>query len=163
MKTEDAAYVREHNPFISMKNINTNATRCANIVNADQFEADLASNSLPQFSYYVPDRFNDAHNTNLTYAMSWFQPWFDEKLQNVNFTNTLSLIVFDESDHDEGDTGPNHIYASLIGSSVTSGAHEDTTPYTHYSLVKTIEENWGLGTLGRNDVDAVPFSKFFKQ
>ena len=90
MKTEDAAYVREHNPFISMKNINTNATRCANIVNADQFEADLASNSLPQFSYYVPDRFNDAHNTNLTYAMSWFQPWFGDLMAGLTFSSLSS-------------------------------------------------------------------------
>jgi len=160
MKTDDGAYVREHNPFISMKDISTNTTRCANILNANQFEVDLASNSLPQFVFYVPDRFNDAHETNLTYAMSWFQPWFDEKLQNVNFTtNTLSLIVFDES---EG-YGVNHIYASLIGSPVTSGTHEDTTNYTHYSFLKTVEENWSLGNLGRNDVNAEPFSKFLQE
>ncbi|CAG8651789.1 10760_t:CDS:2, partial [Paraglomus occultum] len=159
MKTDGAAYVREHNPFISMKNISNNSTRCANIVNADQFEVDLASNDLPQFVFYVPDRFNDAHETNLTHATSWFQPWFDDKLQNVNFTaNTLSLVVFDESHG----YGVNHIYASLIGSPVTSGANEDTTNYTHYSFTKTVEENWSLGNLGRNDVNAEPFSKFLR-
>ena len=50
--------------------------RCTNIVNA---EAELPS-----------DRFNDAHNTNLKYAMSWFQPWFGDLIAGLTFSSLSS-------------------------------------------------------------------------
>ena len=34
----------------------------------------------------------------------------------------------------------------------------DKTLYNHYSLLKTVEDNWDLGDLGRNDKTAIPFS-----
>jgi acid phosphatase len=34
----------------------------------------------------------------------------------------------------------------------------DNTNFDHYSLLKTIEQNWSLGILGTNDVSAVPFN-----
>lgn len=34
----------------------------------------------------------------------------------------------------------------------------DNTEYTHYSLLKTIENNFNLSNLGRNDSTANPFN-----
>ena len=31
---------------------------------------------------------------------------------------------------------------------------KDNNPYTHYSLLATVEQNWGLPNLGRNDATA---------
>jgi hypothetical protein len=33
----------------------------------------------------------------------------------------------------------------------------DNNPYTHYSLLRTVEENFGLGNLGRGDANATVY------
>ena len=40
-------YARKHNPFISYLNIQKNPSRCANIVEASQFDRDAANGALP--------------------------------------------------------------------------------------------------------------------
>ncbi|CAG8708926.1 19811_t:CDS:2, partial [Racocetra fulgida] len=47
-------------------------TRCAKIVDGNQLDADISANQVPQFVYYVPNQKNDAHDTNMTFAMNWF-------------------------------------------------------------------------------------------
>ncbi len=71
---------------------------------------------------------------------------------------TLLVITFDEADYDaEGyDTnydGPNQIYTVLLGEMIPPGTVV-SPPYNHYSLISTIEKNFGLGDLGKNDRDA---------
>ena len=142
-----------------MTAISSNSTRCANIVNANEIDTDLASEGLPQFSYYVPNLKNDGHDTSLDFAMSWFQPWFEERLKNPNFTNgTLFLVTFDEDET----LFSNHIFTSLLGTPVTSGAHEDTTSYTHLSILKTLKDNWNLNDLGRGDDKETAFTQFLQ-
>lgn len=48
------------------------------------------------------------------------------------------------------------VYSLLLGAGVTPGS-KDPTPYTHYSQLSTIEQQWGLRSLYTNDVDATPF------
>ena len=52
------------------------------------------------------------------------------------------------------DTNQNKVYSILFGSAVPKGliGTSDNTYYTHSSIVATIEANWGLGNLGREDV-----------
>jgi hypothetical protein len=44
----------------------------------------------------------------------------------------------------------------LIGDMLQAGTtrHE---PYNHFSLLRSVEVNFGLGTLGRNDAAASPY------
>jgi Phosphoesterase family len=155
----NGSYARKHNPFISMVDIYSDPVRCAKIVNASQLDTDISENSVPQFAYYTPNQQNDAHDTNLTFAMTWFESWFEPKLQNQIFTtNTLFFITFEEA---EPYIIPNHIFGGLLGSPVSPNAnHSDNTYYSHFSVAKTIEDNWGLPSMGRNDTTATPFTKF---
>ena len=43
----------------------------------------------------------------------------------------------------------------LLGGAVPESARgtTDSTYYTHYSLLSTVEANWGLGSLGRGDTN----------
>ena len=66
---------------------------------------------------------------------------------------TLVVITFDEADYDATgyDTnydGPNQIYTVLLGDMITPGT-QVATPYNHYSLIRTVEENFDLGSMGR--------------
>ncbi|CAG8522567.1 9767_t:CDS:2 [Acaulospora morrowiae] len=151
-------YARKHNPFISMQDISSNSARCAKIVPGTQLDADINANAVPQFAYYVPNQQNDGHDTGLSFAMNWFQGWFEPKLLRPEFTtNTLFFIVFDES----GSGSSNQVFAGLLGSPVVPpGTHKDATSCNHYSILKTLENNWNLGNLGRNDVSANPFTTY---
>ncbi|KAL9646653.1 hypothetical protein ABK040_010765 [Willaertia magna] len=150
----DKLYYRKHNPFISFDNIRLNPNRCQKIVNEIQFEKDISLNNLPNVMYYTPNIDNDAHNTGLDFADQWLKKWLPPKLENVKFmNNTLIVLTFDE---DDGNF-ENHIYTVLIGNMVVKGG-VDNTRYNHYSLLKTIEDNFELGNLGRNDVGATSFT-----
>ncbi len=68
---------------------------------------------------------------------------------------TLIMVTFDEADYDAVgyDTnydGPNQIYSVLLGDMITPGSTWDR-PFNHYSLLRTVEENFNLGTLKTND------------
>lgn len=72
---------------------------------------------------------------------------------------TLVVVTFDESDfradwethlqNESGYDGPNQIYTVLLGDHLTPAVETETV--NHYSLLRTIERNFGLDTLGKND------------
>jgi hypothetical protein len=73
---------------------------------------------------------------------------------------TLLVITFDEADfnakpgdYDTNYDGPNQIYTVLLGDMIPPGTVIDT-PYNHYNLIRTVEENFGLGSLNKNDFGA---------
>src|SRR5579859_952919 len=67
-------YVIRHNPFAMLSEI-ANNTQVANQViwPFSQFASDLASHSLPEFSFIVPDLNDDAHSAAPLQADSWLQ------------------------------------------------------------------------------------------
>jgi hypothetical protein len=75
---------------------------------------------------------------------------------------TLVVVTFDEADYEsayEAEAGnggpydgPNQVYTVLLGDMIEPGEEEEG--YNHYSLLRTIEENFGLGSLGKNDASS---------
>ncbi|WP_420384658.1 alkaline phosphatase family protein [Roseivirga sp.] len=100
-------------------------------------------------------------------AAEWLEGFFGK----LNFPgpdshlppNTLVVVTYDEADfealYDKPQEkkyfydGPNQIYTVLLGDMIEPGAvaYEG---YNHYSLIKTIEHNFGLGSLEKNDKEA---------
>ncbi|KAG0369234.1 phosphoesterase family-domain-containing protein [Gamsiella multidivaricata] len=146
-------YYRKHNPFISHQYISTNAARCKNVVPSTQLTTDLNNNALPNYSFFTPNIKNDGHDTTVGYAGKWLVNFLSPLLKNPAFiSNTLVVVTFDEAEDYTDET--NHVLALLLGDSVSSLKNTvDSTYYTHYSLLSTLESNWGLGNLGRGDVN----------
>lgn len=65
---------------------------------------------------------------------------------------TLIIVTWDEDDYTES----NKIDTYMLGSMIPPGT-KDGHFYNHYSLLRTVEDNWEIGTLGRNDDKAIPF------
>lgn len=143
-------YVRKHVPFLSFKNVQESPTRCANIQNSSSLESDIASGELPDFSMFIPDLKNDGHDTGVAFADSWAGKFFSPLLANPAFMKDMLVIfTFDESSM----FGGNLIYTAFVGSSVE--ANTVFTPrVTHYDVLRTIEDHFNLGTLGRSDLTA---------
>jgi hypothetical protein len=153
---QSGLYWRKHNPFMSYNNIRNNKRRCQNIVPATQLDKDVAANALPQFSYYTPNIKNDAHDTDLWYAGKYLQAWLAKFMAMPNFTrNTMLIITFDEDDYLES----NHITCILLGPYVKHANSTEGTKYDHYSITRTVEDNWGLGSMNRKDAKAQNFLK----
>ncbi len=151
-------YARKHNPFISFTSISTNPKRCRNIVNSDQMDSDLKSGNLPNYSMYAPNLKNDGHDTGVAFADQWLSQKFGALMKDPNFMDQmLFIITFDES----GSKASNQVYTAVFGDSVISGASSNQ-PYTHYSILKTIESAWGLGSLNKKDVTASEINDVLK-
>jgi Phosphoesterase family len=150
-------YVRKHNPFISYLNIQQNPARCSRIVNADAFDQDAAKGTLPNYVFYVPDMNNDGHDTGVKFADWWFEKKFSKSVHDDRFMeNTVLVSTFDESR-----TGAiNQIYTSIYGRAVKSGIYPQKL--NTYSLLALVEQNWDLGDLGRDDVNAPRIPNIWK-
>jgi acid phosphatase len=129
-----------------------NGTRLAKLQGFDDFDRDVEADALPQYAHMSPDMLNDGHNTSLGYAANWTQSFLAPLLANKKFmNNTLILLTYDESQTYEI---PNRIVALLLGGAVPDNLKgtKDSTFYTHYSILSTLENNWDLPNLGRYDV-----------
>jgi phospholipase C len=162
--SSDGAYARKHVPFLSFRNVTNDASRCADIVDASEFSHDAAQGTLPNYSFFVPDLNDDGHDTGVAAADSWLSRTFGPLLKNEAFMKgTLVVITFDEDDFflQGGALSGNHVYAALVGDSVAPGAVSNDA-YDHFSLLRTIEDGLGLGTLGRRDEQALPITGIWR-
>lgn len=197
-------YYRKHNAFASYHTIQRDPDRWSKIVSDTQFWKDVASRSLPEYSWFTPDIWNDGHylyNTHIdTDPRTQLVPQLSAWLEHVFFGNistsdiqggsqtglknlglnldidllltdpekawkqsnvpagTLIVVTFDEADfdakgYDTSYDGPNQIYTVLLGDMIKPGTVIDT-PYNHYSLIRTVQQNFGLESLKKNDEGA---------
>jgi acid phosphatase len=147
-------YVRKHNPLMLFESVTNNATRLSLIKNFTSFESDLAAQTLPQWSFITPNMTNDGHDTTVTVAGKWSRTFLEPLLSNSYFmNNTLVILTFDES---ETYTTENRVSAVLLGGVIPDALKgtTDNTFYNHYSMLSTVEVNWGLPSLGRWDCGA---------
>ncbi len=148
--SSEGRYRRKHVPFLSFTTIQNNPARCANVVAADQFNP----RALPNYAFYSPDMDDDGHDTGLDSAVSWLRKFLDPILADpAAMKNTLIEITFDESKS----YSHNHIYTLFLGDMVKPG-YVETRAYDHYNVLRTIEENFGIGTLGKADAESSPIT-----
>lgn len=147
-------YVRKHNPLVIYDSVTNISTRAARIRNFNDFAVDVGNNSLSQWIFVTPNLRNDGHDTNAAYAAAWLNFWLVPLLSDPNFNTakTLIMITFDEN---ETYTIGNNVYGLLLGGVVPQAMKNttDSTFYTHYSTISTVENNWDLGNLGRQDTN----------
>ncbi len=144
-------YARKHAPFLSYTAI-TGGPRCLeHVANA----ANLPY-PLPNYSLYVPNMDNDGHDTSVAFSSNWLKGFLEPLLGRPELNKTLVVVTYDESK-----TGDSPIYTVFLGSMIRAGATDDTA-YGHYSLLRTIEDNFRLGNLGREDVTASPIITIWK-
>ncbi|OZJ01410.1 putative acid phosphatase [Bifiguratus adelaidae] len=97
---------------------------------------------------------NDGHDSSVPFAGKSSLDFLEPLLKNDYFMkDTLVLLTFDENDsYNVG----NRVFTLLLCGAVPKNMHGTTedTFYTHYSCIASVSANWGLPTLGRNDVGA---------
>jgi hypothetical protein len=168
-------YVRKHVPFLSFAKIqqesfgnvvsvSTKDPYNRFVADVEDFRRDPKKHPLPRYMFYSPNVDNDGHDPvlrpgrGLKKASSWLnkflKDWFplDEKMKG-----TLVIVTFDESEAFEK---TERIYTVFLGDMVKPG--EITKTYTHYSVLRTIEDNFGVLPLNSGDGHAEPITEVWK-
>ena len=175
---DTATFAQRHDPFIYFDPIRLDQTRCKqSIVPLTELDTDLAAGKLPNFVYIMPNTCNSAHDAHTNPACSlanadqWLGGWMEKLLAYLNTTRAaepyLIILTFDEGQDNRSCCGlpksaGGRVATVLISPQVKSDFQDDT-PYTHYSLLKTIEAGWGLAYLGHTaDVNNVLISAPWK-
>ena len=163
----DAAplYKQKHNPFIYYDNVRTNAARCNKIVPFTQFATDMQTNDVPDFVWITPNMCNDMHDCPVGTGDRWLKTWVPTILQSPAWKDSGALfITFDEGSGTGGccQNAAGGRIATLVISPLGHTGFSSNVPYTHYSLLRTIETAWQLPLLRQADCDcALPMADFF--
>jgi hypothetical protein len=167
-------YVRRHVPFLSFREIQQKSFH--NVVRVDTYDpnnafvtdignfiADPQKNPLPEYMFYSPNLDDDGHDptsnppVGLKQSADWLRvfltTWlhFDDKTwlpKDEALKHTLVIITYDES---EGGARPERIYTVFLGAMIKP--QEVKAAYDHYSVLRTIEDNFGVNPLHADSGD----------
>lgn len=154
-------YLRHHDPFSYLSDVQNNQSQAANIVPFSQFVTDLANNALPQFSFITPNVNNDAHDGTLAAADAWLQANIAPLLANSAFQSSgLLIITFDEGDTSDVDHGGGHV-ATIIVSSKPRTGYQSQAVYQHQSALRLALAASGLTSFPELAGAAPDMIKFF--
>jgi acid phosphatase len=136
------SYVRKHDPAISYTSISGNGARCANITNLAAFNP-----AATNFAFIVPNLINDMHDGSIATGDSFLRAFLPQITTSPSFANSVVFLTFDEGSSNAN--GGGHVVTIAITGDMTAG-YQAPTFYSHYSMLHTIEQAWGLPYLGNS-------------
>ncbi len=171
----DDEYATRHNPFAYFRAV-TGRASCSRLdVDLGLLRRDLRSvRTTRNLSFISPDVCDDGHDSpcadgragGLPTADGWLRRWVPVILGSPAFRRDgLLVVTFDEAEAGDASaccgerSGPNTALAGITGpgggrvgavlvSRFIAPGRTSTTPYDHYSLLRTVEDLFGLGHLG---------------
>jgi Phosphoesterase family len=169
----DTEYVTKHNGIVNFANMQ-NAADFAKQMPLEQLSDDLASANLPNFGYIVADECNDMHGAP-PYCVdsgnpgdvddNWLVAQGDRFVGDIvhKITASSSWKAGDNAivlTWDEGDTPSDRVTTIVVTSRGPRGL-QDATAYSHYSLLASLQQTFGLGCL-LNSCTASPMAPLFQ-
>jgi hypothetical protein len=170
-----ALYASKHSGFMNFAGVQADPRRVQKIVGFDQLDRDLAAGDAPSFALIVPNQCNDMHglkgagvpadcdNANKPALIGRGDQVVGRLVGKIQASplwaqpgNVAIVITFDESSGKsvEGccgvtpgapsNFGGGHIPTIVITNHGPRGL-VDSQPYNHYSLLRTIEDAFGIG------------------
>jgi phospholipase C len=163
-------YERKHNPFVSYQDVQSSASRMANIVDFSQFDSDLASGSVANYVWISPDQCNDMHGRaapasdpcnfgDISGLIATGDAFLHSTVGKIMAStawngNSVIFLTWDESDFPFADVsgccdavpGGGHVVTLVISHS-DHAARTSSFAYNHYSMLATIQQGWRLGCL----------------
>ena len=169
-----ALYASKHSGFMNFADVQADPGRAQHIVGFDQLRSDLASGDVPSFALIVPNQCNEMHGlhgegvpadcdgANKAGLIRRGDKVVGDLVASIQASaawrgpgDAAIVITFDESG-DKGREGccgvtpdaPSNFGGGQIPTVVITnhGPHgvKDPTPYNHYSLLRTLEDAFGL-------------------
>jgi hypothetical protein len=130
------AYKRKHNPAANWTGLE------ATLLPFSAFPADFAK--LPTVSFVIPDQDHDMHDGSIESGDAWLNTNLDDYARWAMAHNSLLIVTWDEDDS----KGDNRVATIFIGGMVKPGSSPQRID--HYSILRTLEEMYGLPYLGES-------------
>lgn len=147
-------YARRHEPAISFTDISGSPTRCANITNLEHFDAGAGN-----FEFIAPNDCSNMHSCPIADGDTFLKGFVPKILTSAAWQQGgVVFIVWDEGTSNQG--GGGHVPLIVISNSMQKGMRSGTA-HNHYSLLRTIEDAWGLGCLNET-CSANNLGEFFR-
>lgn len=128
-------YARKHAPWVNFPSV-----PAGDNLAFTAFPADVAA--LPTVAFVVPDLRHDMHDGTVGEADRWLRDHLDGYARWAREHASLLVITWDEDDG----SAANHIPTIVTGARVRPGLR--TEQITHYSVLRTLEDMFGLPALG---------------
>ncbi len=144
-----------HNPFVWYANVAQSSERY-NMVGTDVLLTDLKNDTLPAFSFIVPNALHGAYVGTLAQADTWLSQMVPKILANPGFQKDgILFITFDEGTPNIDTrcsstvlTGcGGHVATLVIGPRVKTG-YKSTAYHQHQAVLRSILQALGLGQYG---------------
>ena len=137
----EGTYLRKHNPAVSFANISGNAARCANITDFAHFDPGAAN-----FVMIVPNACNDMHDCSIAEGDTFLSTLIPRLVASKAWQEgSLLFLVWDEGA--DANSESNQVPLFVLSTGIPAGFKLNNA-YDHYSVLRTIEDLWGLGCLG---------------
>jgi hypothetical protein len=158
--TSDAdSYTTHHNPFIHYSRITGNTSRCkAHVVPLTTLATDVSAGTLPDYVWITPDLCSDMHDCSIATGDAWLKTVVPYIQNTPGFANSVLFIVWDEGTTTIGGGG---LVPMLVVSPLAKPGFKSTVAANHYSLLRTIQDAWGLPPLGQSAA-AKAMTEFFQ-
>jgi phospholipase C len=145
-------YAVKHNPFMYYPAVTKDRESCSDhVVPFSRLDEDLKTDrSLPDYVFITPDMCSDTHDCPVQSGDEWLSRQVPKILAAPAFTTGNSLLVVT---YDEGNGDSNQVATVFAGPAARKG-YTSETRFTHYSLLRTIEDAWGLDPLTDSDRNA---------
>jgi hypothetical protein len=170
-------YAARHNPFVYFHSLVDSGDCVAHDVPLDRLPAVLGSSDVPAFTFITPDLCSDGHDASCADGGpggyqgidNFLRKWVPMIQASTAFKDGgLLVVTFDESEsgsdaccvQDHPNTpsaggsspgpGGGRTGAVLLSPYIKAGTTNDT-PYNHYSLLRSVEDIFGLAPLGLAD------------
>jgi hypothetical protein len=130
-------YARKHNPWVNFTNVPTTVN-----MPFTSFPKDYSK--LPTVSFVIPSMDHDIHDGTMKEADNWLKDNLDGYVKWADKHNSLLILTWDEDDT----SAKNKIPTVFVGPMVKKQSYAVRT--NHYSLLRTIEDIYGLQPLGKS-------------
>jgi phospholipase C len=133
-------YSKKHSPFLYYKPLTNDAHRCkAHVVGLGQLQSDIRAATLPNFSLIVPNEAHDMHTGSVRNGDQFLKNLLPKIFASDAYKNDGALFLT----WNEGTDASNRV-ATIVKSPLMTSSTRSNTSFNHYSMLKTIEELFGL-------------------
>jgi phosphatidylinositol-3-phosphatase len=140
-------YAKKHEPFLYFRDIVRSAGRLRRVVPLTQLYRDLGARKLPDLALVTPNVCHDMHDCPVPLGDAWLRHFLPRLLRSPELADGVVFVIADEPRFSLPAGAP--VPALAAGPLVKPGSRYAARS-SHYGLLRTIEDAWGLRRLGHS-------------
>jgi hypothetical protein len=163
--TDSGLYAVRHNPMMMFQDVTSNQSYCvAHVRPFSELATDLQNNTVPAYNFITPNLCDDMHNNSgcqssdeIKNGDDWLAANVPAILNSQAYKNGGSLFIGTEEG--EGNDGP--IMMMVLSPFAKGHGYNNAIKYTHSSLLRTVQEIFGVTPLLGDAAKATDLSDLF--